>query len=344
MSSSSQAFCSCAGVEKRGVEAAGCSTSSADALAVCAASRRELGRVLAVQAHDPPRRAELPEVVGGVVAEGGELALRGGVALRRGVEVDLGVGDVLVAGLGPVGAQDALEVAHPHVVGDEGHVVAVEARLGQLEVARRAGERLRGSKRWSTRAPGGPQALHLEQPAAQQVAPDPARVAAAARDVDAHAQEVLARLGEDLGQAHGALRVARHRVLAARALEEHERLELVGGHARLARRGLDLRAPARDPLRGRARRRPASARRGRAPSRPPRGARTRPCGPRRRRTGRAAASPRGRCGRPAGWGPRSRRRAASGPRARRARRRPRARARAQRRGARCGGDGAPLPG
>ena len=110
-----------------------------------------------------------------------------------------------------------------------------------------------GSKRWSICRRGRAQALDLEQPAAQQRAPDAARVAAAARHVDAHAEQVLARLGEDLGEADGALRVARHRVLAARALEEDERLELVRRHVRLGGGRLDLRAPARDPLRRRPR-------------------------------------------------------------------------------------------
>ena len=49
-------------------------------------------RVRRATAHDLPRRAELPEVVRGVVAERGEPVVGGRVARRRGVEVQLGVG------------------------------------------------------------------------------------------------------------------------------------------------------------------------------------------------------------------------------------------------------------
>ena len=86
--------------------------------------------------------------------------------------------------------------------------------------------------------------------AAQQLAADAARVVAAAGDVDLHPEQVLARLGEDLGQPDRALGVARDRVGAAGALEEHERLEAVGVDAGLLRRRLDLRAPLRDALGG----------------------------------------------------------------------------------------------
>ena len=63
------------------------------------------------------------------------------MALGRRVEVDLRVGHVVLAA---VGAQDALEVAHAHVVGDEGHVLALEALLGHRQVARGRLQRLGG--------------------------------------------------------------------------------------------------------------------------------------------------------------------------------------------------------
>ena len=171
------------------------------------------------------------------------------MAQGRGVEEDLGVGEVLVARLGPERAQDALEVADPHVVGDEGHVLAGEAPLGQDQVARRGLQRALGIEPLIDPAARPAQALHLQQPPAPELAQDPARVAAAAAHVDVQAEQVLRRLGEDLRQAHGALGPAGgHGVLAARALEEDEPLEHVGRHVRRPRGALDGGPPARGAL------------------------------------------------------------------------------------------------
>ena len=210
---------------------------------------RQLVAVLAVQPHDLARRVELPQVGGGVVAERRQLALHVGVALRRRVEVDAGVGRLVL----PEGGEHALQVADAHVVGDEREVVAAQLLLRDREVARGAGQRLGRVVALVDRAALALQLLHARRAALLDRAADLAREAPALRDVDLHAEQVLAGLGEDLRQPDGALGVAGHRVLAAGALEEHERLEHVGGDAGLARRVLDLRAPARDALRRRGR-------------------------------------------------------------------------------------------
>jgi hypothetical protein len=97
----------------------------------------QLGRVVPVQAHDLTGRLNPPPVGRGVVAERGQQAPGPGVAQRRGIEEHAHVAGVL----GPVVAQDGLEVADPHVVGDHGQVVAPQPLVGELQVADRAGQR-----------------------------------------------------------------------------------------------------------------------------------------------------------------------------------------------------------
>jgi hypothetical protein len=209
------------------------------------------GAVLAVQAHDLAGGLELPPVVGGVVAEAAEALVGGGVAQRRGVEVDLGVVEVLAAAERP---QHALQVADAHVVGDERQLLGPHAALGQRQVAGRGGQGLDRVEALVDAPALAPQALDPGEPAAPQVAVYALGEAAAAWHVHAHAEQVLAGLGDDLGQARGALGAGRgERVLPPGALQEDERLQRVGVHVGLLGGGLDARPPALRALRARLR-------------------------------------------------------------------------------------------
>ena len=144
----------------------------------------ELRRVLAVQAHDLPRRVEPPQVRGRVVAERGQPALHVRVVVRGRVEVDTGVGRRLLA----VGPQHALEVADPHVVGDEGEILALELLARDRQIAGAAGERLDRVEALVDHAPVRAQPLGLGEPAGAQRASDAASEAPAAVHLDPHAR------------------------------------------------------------------------------------------------------------------------------------------------------------
>jgi hypothetical protein len=83
------------------------------------------------------------------------------------------------------------------VVGDDGEVVAPELALGEVEVARGALDR---HGRLEALVDASAQRLALAHAAPAQ---DAAREALGSLDVDLQPQQVLAGLGEDLGQPHG---------------------------------------------------------------------------------------------------------------------------------------------
>ena len=219
----------------------------------------ELGAVLAPELHDPLGGAQLPQVVGGVVAQAGEPPLGGGVAQRRRVEVDAGVGEPLVGdhvgdlavAHARVVAQDRLQVAHAHVVGDEREVLAAEALGGQLEVARGGGERLVGVEALVDAAALRPPARRARRAPAALGPGDAAGGAAACGHVDVHVQQALAGLGHDLREPGGALGPHRGQgVVAPAALEEDEPLQRGGLDAGPPGGAGDLRAAARHALGG----------------------------------------------------------------------------------------------
>lgn len=160
----------------------------------------------------------------------------------RGVEVELRVRDVALA----VGVERLLEVADPHVVAGDREVVAVQRPLGDAQVANRGGQGL-GRVEPLVGRPARRLALgDLAAPG------DPTREAGAARDVDPHAEQMLARLGEDLRQAGRAVEVGRGLgVGPTRRLEEDDGLERVGRDPARLRGPLDERAKARDTPRRR---------------------------------------------------------------------------------------------
>ena len=213
---------------------------------------------------------------------------RGRVVQGRGVEEQLRVGDLVL----PVVAEDVLQVADPHVVADDGEVVAAELALGEGEVAGGRAERGDGVEALVDRAPPrlqpGDDGVALTLLVAADGTPDAPR----ARRVDRHAEQVAAGLGEDLGESDGALELGvRGGVRAARALEEDHRLDRVGVEA--GRPGDRSRRPAGSgrrgaPSRGR---RPGSARRGDGRARAPRPRRRRPSGPPSRRADRRPPRP-----------------------------------------------------
>ncbi len=87
----------------------------------------QLVAVGAVQVHDRHRAQDAPVVERGVVAEPGEQIERRAMAVRRGVEVQLRIRDGTAA---VVVVEDLLEVADPHVVGDDREVGAPEMLFG----------------------------------------------------------------------------------------------------------------------------------------------------------------------------------------------------------------------
>ena len=179
-----------------------------------------------------------------------------------------------------VGAQRLLQVADAHVVADDRQVVAAERSSG----------RARGSARsppapWpgrsARRRAGAARSARRRPRCAARAIPRVSR--ALAREVDVHAEQVGAGLGEDLGEARRAPSrspdaVARR---APGALEQDDRLQ----HVRVERR--PRRAAASTSGRQRAVRARAGHgaaratwRRARGPARPPRAPRTsRPPGP-----------------------------------------------------------------
>ena len=174
---SSHAARSWPGSANCGTEPGGCRTSSAEPLAPCSAIRRSSsGAVVAVQAHDLPPREHLPVVVGGVVAELEQPAVGLRVTGEAGVEVDLGPARALAER-----PQHALQVADPHVVGDERVVLAAERVLGELEVAPGRLERLGAVEALVDLRPLGAQLADLVLVPARALAVDPAAELGAAR-------------------------------------------------------------------------------------------------------------------------------------------------------------------
>ena len=109
------------------------------------------------------------------------------------------------------------------MVGDDGEVVAAELALGEVQVARRRLDRL-GRVEALVDAPAGGLARR-DAAAAQDAAGQPL----GRLDVDVQAEQVLAGLGEDLGQARGRAQVVgRARVGAPGRLEHDDRLEHAG--------------------------------------------------------------------------------------------------------------------
>ena len=267
----------------------------------------ELRAVLAPQAHDLARREQLPPVVRGVVAERRQPAVRAWVAARRRVEVELHVRRVLA----PVRAKHVAEVADAHVVGDEPQILAAEVLGRDRQVARRAGQRLLGVEALVDPCAGAPQCLRPPRAAAPLGTLEAPRVALAGGRVDAHAEQVGARLGQDLRQSGGGLRAAGSACVGpAGALQEDERLERVGVDAREVGGALHERSPLRRPLGARGR----AAGRQRVqevavPGRGPAHELVRGARDPRRRDRAAARSPRP--PRRAAWGRRGRRRGAS---------------------------------
>ena len=195
--------------------------------------------VAAIQAHDVAGREHPPQVGRGVVAQRGQLAPRRGVAQRARVEVELRVGHDALA----VAHQRLLQVADAHVVGDDGQVVAPELALGEVEVARGGLDRL-GRVEALVDAPA--QRLALAHPAAAQ---DAAREALGGLDVDVQAEQVLAGLGQDLGQPRGRVQVVGGaRVGAAGRFEHDDRLEHAGVEPVALGDAVDDRPPVRGAL------------------------------------------------------------------------------------------------
>jgi hypothetical protein len=203
-------------------------------------------RVLAPAPHDVAGGLDAPQVRPRVVAERGEQAVGGRVAQGARVEVELGVRRLVAGAEAPL---QRLQVADAHVVGDDGELLrAAEGVLGDRQVARRPRERCARVEALVDPAAQRAQPPHAGGLAAALGAGDLPRQARAALGVDAHAEQVLAGLGEDLRQAGGRLGVAGAGVGEAGALQVDHRLDRVGVVARLAGDLLDQRAVAVDAL------------------------------------------------------------------------------------------------
>jgi hypothetical protein len=151
-----------------------------------------------------------------------------------------------------VGPQHVRQVPDPHVVRDDGEVVAAEPLACRRQVAHGAGERLLGLEAGVHRAALGAQRLRARVVAAALRTGDPNRQRAASLEVDVHPEEVLRGLGEDLRETGGGDRVvARDHVRAAAALEEHDRLDEVGVEPGVLDGFLDERPERIGALRGR---------------------------------------------------------------------------------------------
>ena len=233
---------------KISVEPGGWSTSSALGLrGVEAVEARQLGAVLAVQAHHLGRGEHAPEVGLRVVAEVGQQPVGLRVAVGRRVEVDLRVAHVR-----PRRRRTARSAGSRSPCGTR----RPRGPRAELAPSRSAGSARRrpapcaGSKRSSTRrrcARSRSNALRRASRAARMIL---ARQPLALLDVDPHAEQVHRRLGEDLRQAR---RRPRRRCSPsprpAGALEEDHRLDEVGVDARLGGGRLDLRPVGLDPAR-----------------------------------------------------------------------------------------------
>ncbi len=221
-------------------------------------------RVIAVLAHDRLGCEQAPVVGGGVVLELREEVVGLRRALRIDVEVELHVGH----GAAPVRRQHALQVADPHVVAREGEVVASELLLGDLQVADGRSEGAGGHVArvgLGARDPQVAQLLPRLQDEDQALLGLPAgglsgdlrdllRERIGEREVDLHAEELVARASDDLREPDGARGLAGGGgVRPARALQVDEGLEGVRIDRGIAARdgALDGRSPLGDALGGR---------------------------------------------------------------------------------------------
>ena len=140
------------------------------------------------------------------------------------------------------------QVPDAHVVGDHRQVTTSEATLGELEVANGRAERLA-----RVEAIVGAGALALQSRGyagmpVQERERDLSRQASAAGEIDVHAQQGLARLGEDLGQPGGVRGIgAGDHVRSPRALHEHDPLQHVRVDASACGRGIDCYAERGNP-------------------------------------------------------------------------------------------------
>ncbi len=147
-------------------------------------------------------------------------------------------------------ADHGLQVADSHVVGRHGEVLAAEAPAGEREVAARWPPATCAGRSAHPRAPCGLAAARAPLVARALGPGDAAREPARGARVDLHAQQVVAGLRQDLGEADGALELGvRHGAGPPRRLQEHDRLEQVRRHAGGRRRALDLGAEGRRPAR-----------------------------------------------------------------------------------------------
>ena len=203
----------------------------------------------AVQPHDLRRAEDPPVVQRRVVAEPRQRVERGRVVVGRGVEVQLHVGHRVAA---VVLVEHVLQVADPHVVGLDREVGAPEALLGEPQIANRRGERQTLVEAIVDLRALALQPGHLAELAVPGGAGDLRRQLPAAGEVDVHPQQRLAGLREDLSDPSGVGGVvAGDHVVAAGALDEHERLDHVRVHAGAGRGGVDQRPQRRHPGRGR---------------------------------------------------------------------------------------------
>ena len=218
-----------------------------------AASARELAAVVAAELHDPRGGAQLPQVVRGVVAEARRARVGGarGAAASSRSRPGRRARRTRRSASAAVGAQDALEVAHAHVVGDEGEVLAAEALAVAIAgSARWPSSACAGSKRWSTARAPRSQRARLGRGARAALAGDAPRVAAALAATSIRMPSRFWPVSARICVSPTAPSVPLgDRVRAPGALEEDERLEAVG---------VDAGAP-----RGRARSGGGSARRAR---------------------------------------------------------------------------------
>ena len=162
----------------------------------------------------------------------------------RGVEVELRIGHRVAA---VVEVEDALKVADPHVVGLEREIGAPQVSLGDPQVADGGGQCLRRVEAVVDLGPGSLEARLDTGLAPRRRQEDPAGELAAAGQVDVHAEERGPGLGQDLGQSRGVGRIVPHdHVGAARALDEHERLDQARVEPGAGDGAIDHRAPPRD--------------------------------------------------------------------------------------------------
>src|SRR5918995_6998094 len=163
-----------------------------------------------------------PQVRLRVIPEAGEDSVRARMAVGRSVEEELRVARLVIA----VGAEQGLQVADPHVVRDDGEVLAAKLVHGDLQVAAGRGKRLAGVEALVDVREALPSPLRLARPAG---AAEPANQALAALHVHLKPEQARRRLGEDLSDPPGPLEVVPPpRIGPAGALQQDHPLDQVG--------------------------------------------------------------------------------------------------------------------